>query len=209
MRADKNGRETLERRLRALGSTAGERSKAASAALPDAAEAAGLLDVGYGFADSPIGRLMVAVSRRGLIRVEFAEHIDDALIELAANVSPRLLESARTTDRVRRQLEEYFDRRRRTFDLPVDLSSIHGFSRKVLRATSHIPFGSVTTYRDVAGVAGNPKAMRAAGNALGSNPVPIVVPCHRVIRTDGGLGGYGGRLDRKITLLRLEGALED
>src|SRR5207249_4342163 len=138
-----------------------------------------------------------------------AERIDDALLELAANVSPRLLESERITGTVRRQLDEYFDRRRRTFDVPVDLSSIHGFSRKVLRATSRIPFGSVSTYRDVAGVAGNVRAMRAAGNALGSNPVPIVVPCHRVIRTDGTLGGYGGRLDRKVTLLRLEGALQD
>lgn len=200
--------KSLQRRLRSMVSGADAAARKASSGLPEAAANAGLLDIAYAITDSPIGRLMVALSRRGLIRVEFAEHIDDTLEELAANVSPRIMESPRATGEVRSQLEQYFEGRRRRFEVPIDLSAVHGFSRKVLRATAGIPFGSVSTYRDVAGKAGNPKAMRAAGNALGSNPVPIVVPCHRVIRTDGSLGGYGGRVDRKIALLLLEGALE-
>jgi methylated-DNA-[protein]-cysteine S-methyltransferase len=122
-------------------------------------------------------------------------------------VSSRVLESARATDEARRELEEYFERDRRRFDLDVDLSLSHGFTRRVLEATAAIPYGSVITYRDVAGRAGNERATRAAGNALGSNPIPIVVPCHRVVRTGGGLGGYTGGLDRKVRLLTLEGAL--
>jgi methylated-DNA-[protein]-cysteine S-methyltransferase len=109
---------------------------------------------------------------------------------------------------VRRELEEYFDGKRRDFTVHVDMSPLAGFRRKVLEQTARIPFGSVSTYAEVAARAGSPRGMRAAGNALGSNPVPIVVPCHRVLRTGGGLGGYTGGLDRKITLLRLEGALQ-
>ena len=108
---------------------------------------------------------------------------------------------------MRRELGEYFEGKRRDFDVPVDLSLSRGFARKVLSATARIPFGSLSTYREVAAEAGNIKATRAAGNALGSNPIPIVVPCHRVVRTGGGLGGYTGGLDRKRALLRLEGAL--
>ena len=130
---------------------------------------------------------------------------DDVLAELAAEISPRVLESARSTEDVRRELEEYFDGKRRTFAVKVDLSAIQGFRRKVLQQTSRIPFGSVITYRDVATRAGSPRAVRAAGNALGANPVPIVVPCHRVVRTGGGLGGYTGGLERKEALLALEG----
>ena len=110
---------------------------------------------------------------------------------------------------MRRELDEYFDGRRHDFDVPVDMSGVHGFTRKVLRATSRIPFGSVLTYAQVAGWAGNTKASRAAGNALHANPIPIVVPCHRVVRTGGGLGGYGGTLPRKVALLKLEGALDE
>jgi methylated-DNA-[protein]-cysteine S-methyltransferase len=204
-----NDTKMLERRLRSLTTGAAAMSKRASAGLGDAAATEGLLDLAYGFTDSPVGRLLVVQSPHGVVRIEFAESIDDALQELAANVSPRLMESNGATGETRRELDEYFDGRRRDFDSPVDLSAVRGFARKVLDATARIPFGSVSTYRDVAGRAGNARAMRAAGNALGSNPVPIVVPCHRVIRTDGSLGGYGGRLDRKVVLLRLEGALQE
>jgi methylated-DNA-[protein]-cysteine S-methyltransferase len=147
----------------------------------------------------------VAVGKRGLVRVAYPDRpADDVLAELAGQISPRVLESARLTEEVRRELEEYFEGRRRRFDVRVDLSAIQGFSRKVLQQTSRIPFGSVITYRDVATRAGSPRAVRAAGNALGANPVPIVVPCHRVVRTGGGLGGYTGGLERKEALLELE-----
>lgn len=163
----------------------------------------------YGFADSPFGRLMVAVTPRGLIRLDYPDRdIDRSLEELASDVSPRILESPRATEPIRRELDEYFDGKRRRFDIRVDLSPVHGFRRKVLEHTARIPYGSVSTYTEVAAKAGSPRGMRAAGNALGSNPVPIVVPCHRVLRTGGALGGYTGGLDRKVTLLRLEGVLE-
>jgi methylated-DNA-[protein]-cysteine S-methyltransferase len=183
-----------------------ERSRRAARLVADAAADAGLLDVGYGFVDSPFGRLLVAVSRRGLIRVAYPERATDAVLsDLAARVSPRVLESARSTEEVRRELEEYFDGKRRSFTVKVDLSAVQGFGRKILQQTARIPFGSVITYRDVATRAGSPRAVRAAGNALGANPVPIVVPCHRVVRTGGGLGGYTGGLERKQALLSLEG----
>jgi methylated-DNA-[protein]-cysteine S-methyltransferase len=151
----------------------------------------------------------VAVTPRGLVRLEYPDRdLDLSLRELAAEVSPRILEAPRATEEVRRELEEYFEGTRKRFDVGVDMSPIQGFRRKVLEQTARIPFGRVSTYREVAARAGSPRGMRAAGNALGSNPVPIVVPCHRVLRSGGALGGYTGGLDRKITLLRLEGALE-
>jgi methylated-DNA-[protein]-cysteine S-methyltransferase len=183
-----------------------ERSRRAAAMVGDAASEAGLLDVAFAFADSPFGRLLVAMSRRGLVRLAYPnESPDDVIAELAEDISPRVMESAGATDEVRRELDEYFAGRRRGFDVPVDLSRVRGFGRKVLEQTARIPFGSVATYRDVATRAGSPRAVRAAGNALGGNPVPIVVPCHRVVRTGGGLGGYTGGLDRKVVLLQLEG----
>jgi methylated-DNA-[protein]-cysteine S-methyltransferase len=191
---------------RLSGAGMNERSRRAASLVADAAADAGLLDVAYGFVDSPFGPLLVAVGKRGLVRVAYPDRpADDVLAELAGQISPRVLESARSTEVVRRELEEYFEGRRHKFDVRVDLSAIQGFSRKVLQQTSRIPFGSVITYRDVATRAGSPRAVRAAGNALGANPVPIVVPCHRVVRTGGGLGGYTGGLERKETLLELEG----
>jgi len=185
------------------------RSRRAAADLVEAAATEGLLDVAYGFADSPFGRLMVAVTPRGLIRLDYPDRdIDRSLEELASDVSPRILESPRATEAIRRELDEYFEGKRRRFDIRVDLSPVHGFRRKVLEHTARIPYGSVSTYTEVAAKAGSPRGMRAAGNALGSNPVPIVVPCHRVLRTGGALGGYTGGLDRKVALLRLEGVLE-
>jgi methylated-DNA-[protein]-cysteine S-methyltransferase len=157
---------------------------------------------------SPFGDLVVATTRRGLVRLAYPnEDRDQVLEKLASALSPRVLEAPARLDRVRRELDEYFDGRRRRFDFPVDYALTGGFTRKVLRATARIPFGSLSTYTEVAGRAGNPRAYRAAGNALGSNPIPIVVPCHRVVHTGGGLGGYTGGLDRKRFLLSLEGAL--
>ncbi len=166
----------------------------------------GLLDVAYGTVDSPLGELTAFVTRRGLVRLSYpGEPLEDQLRELAAVVSPRVLESPERTDEVRRQLDAYFAGTRRQFQIPVDWRLLRGFRAEVLRATARIPFGAVSTYREIATAAGSPNAYRAAGNALGSNPVPIVVPCHRVLHSGGGLGGYTGGLERKQFLLRLEG----
>jgi len=169
---------------------------------------AGLLDVAYGTYDSPLGALTVMVTSRGLVRLSYpGEGIAAQLDELAERVSPRILQAPERTDSVRRQLDEYFDGDRRTFDVPIDWRLVHGFAGNVLRATARIPFGSVSSYREVAARAGSPNAYRAAGNALGSNPMPIVVPCHRVLHVGGGLGGYTGGIARKQFLLRLEGVI--
>ncbi len=165
-----------------------------------------LLDVAYGSYDSPLGPLTLIVTPRGLVRLSYpGEGIADQLDELAERVSARILEAPERTDAVRRQLEEYFIGERRTFELPIDWRLVRAFAGNVLRATARIPFGTVSSYRSVAAEAGSPNAYRAAGNALGSNPVPIVVPCHRVLHAGGGLGGYTGGVDRKRFLLRLEG----
>jgi len=169
----------------------------------------GLLDVAYGTADSPLGPLTVMVTPRGLVRVSYEhEAIDEQLDELAARISPRIFHAPERTDVVRRQLDEYFDRRRNAFDVPIDWRLVRGFASNVLRATARIPFGDTSTYRGVATEAGSPNAYRAAGNALNTNPIPIVVPCHRVLHSGGGLGGYAGGLERKRYLLTLEGVLE-
>lgn len=170
------------------------------------AEAADLLDVAYARVGSPFGELLVAATPRGLVRLAYPGE-EGVLETLAAGVSPRVLEAPARLDDARRELEEYFGGRRRGFEVPIDWRLTRGFARRVLRATARIPFGAVATYREVASRAGSPRGFRAAGNALGSNPIPIVVPCHRVIRTGGDLGGYTGGLDRKERLLRLEGML--
>ncbi len=168
----------------------------------------GLLDVAHGTYDSPLGPLTVMVTPRGLVRLSYAhEAVEEQLAELAAIISPRIMSAPERTDEVRRQLDDYFAGTRRAFDVPIDWRLVRGFAGAVLRATAHIPFGGVSSYREIATEAGSPNAYRAAGNALGSNPVPIVVPCHRVLHAGGGLGGYTGGLDRKRFLLRLEGVL--
>jgi methylated-DNA-[protein]-cysteine S-methyltransferase len=167
-----------------------------------------LLDVAYGVYESPLGPLTVFVTARGLVRLSYpGEPIESQLDELAALVSPRVMAAPERTDEIRRQLDDYFGGIRRDFELPIDWRLLRGFRRDVLRATARIPFGRVSTYREIASAAGSPNAYRAAGNALGSNPVPIVVPCHRVLHSGGGLGGYTGGLERKEFLLRLEGVL--
>jgi methylated-DNA-[protein]-cysteine S-methyltransferase len=183
---------------------------ALTAALAQRAGKSSLLDVAYAEIDSPIGELIVFVTPRGLLRVKYAdEPIEGVLADVAARVSPRILRATSRTDEARRQLEGYFGLRRRSFNLPIDWSLVHGFATGVLRQTARIPFGNVRTYGQVAAQVGSPRAARATGNALGSNPIPIVVPCHRVLHADGGLGGYSGGLDRKRYLLALEGSLPD
>ena len=179
-----------------------------TAGLVARAEEEGLVDVAYGSVDSPVGKLLVATTGKGLVRISFHSEAEDLVLEeLARRISPRILKSPRKVAPVARELDQYFAGRRKTFDVPLDWSLVGPYARRVLRATARIPFGKVSTYREVARKAGNPAASRAAGNALGSNPIPIVVPCHRVLRTGGGLGGYGGGLEVKELLLELEGAL--
>jgi methylated-DNA-[protein]-cysteine S-methyltransferase len=171
----------------------------------------GLADVAYTHHDTPVGELLLAATPRGVVRISYLDWFpeDDTLADLARRVSPRVLEAPARLDEVRRELDEYFDGERRRFDLKVDRALLGPFARKVLGRTARIPYGKVSTYSEVAAAAGSPRASRAAGNALARNPIPIVIPCHRVLRTGGGMGGYAGGLDRKARLLALEGAIED
>jgi methylated-DNA-[protein]-cysteine S-methyltransferase len=202
--------DELERELR--GSDASrdpEDLEAASARLAERAGADGLLDVAYATADTPVGPLLVATTPRGLVRAAYPrERPDDVLAELARDVSPRVLESPRELDPVRRELDEYFEGRRRGFDLAIDWRLSHGFRCEALKALVGVRYGATITYSELAQRAGSPRAHRAAGSACGSNPIPIVVPCHRVVRAGGGLGGYGGGVEVKEYLLELEGALK-
>jgi len=167
-----------------------------------------LADVSYARVDSPFGTLLLAATKRGLVRVAFPEeNVDTTLQRLALRISPRIVQAPGPLEQMRRELDEYFDGRRRQFELPLDWTLVGPFARRVLGVTSEIPYGGVLSYAEVAAEAGSPRGSRAAGNALGSNPIPIVVPCHRVLRSGGALGGYGGGLDRKRFLLELEGAL--
>ena len=171
----------------------------------DRAAREGLVDLAYATVPSPLGELVLAASPRGLVTVAYEDgRLDDILDRLATRVSPRLLELPARLEETRRELDQYFAGRRSSFELPVDWTLIRGFTRAVLQAAARIPFGAASTYLEVATRAGSPRAVRAAGNALGANPMPIVVPCHRVLRTGGGLGGYTGGLERKRFLLELE-----
>jgi methylated-DNA-[protein]-cysteine S-methyltransferase len=174
----------------------------------DRAHAEGAVDVAYARVDSPVGRLVAARTGAGLVRLAYEDFnggLDAVLDRLASKISPRIVEAPARLDDLRRQLDEYFEGRREEFDLPIDWSLTHGFTQRVLRLIDAIPFGGVSSYKELAAAAGSPKAVRAAGTACGANPIPIVVPCHRVLRTGGGLGGYTGGLEKKETLLRLEG----
>lgn len=167
------------------------------------------VDIAYADIDSPIGPLLGVTTRRGLLALLFHRGDENAYLErIARQVSPRMLAAPARLDAVRRELDEYFAGNRRDFDVPLDWSLSRGFGRKVLEVTNRIPYGSTSTYLAVAGKAGSPRGARAAGNALGANPIPVIVPCHRVLHTTGGLGGYGGGLENKEFLLRLEGAWE-
>lgn len=174
--------------------------------LREEAVAAGLLDAAYDLAESPLGLLLLAATDRGLCRISFAA--EDDLDGLAAQVGRRVLQVPRRLDRVRRQLDEYFAGRRRAFDLPLDLPPLSPFHRLVLAQLARLPYGRVETYGSLAARIGRPGAARAVGTALRRNPIPIVLPCHRVVGTGGRLAGYAGGVARKRALLALEGALD-
>ena len=175
--------------------------------LSDRAAAEGLLDVAYATVDSPFGSLLVATTPRGLVKVSFPKvyDTDETLAELATRISPRVLEAPARLDEVRRQLDRYFEGGLRDFDLKLDWRLTEGFRKRAQQAIARIPYGRTRSYTEIARSAGNERAVRAAGTACGSNPIPIVVPCHRVLRSSGGLGGYGGGLPMKEALLELEG----
>jgi methylated-DNA-[protein]-cysteine S-methyltransferase len=182
--------------------------KASLQLLTERAEAEGLLDVAYANVDSPFGPLLLAATPRGLVRVNLPNYDpEETLAELAAKVSPRVLEAPAKFERTRRELDLYFEGKLTEFDLPIDWQLTHGFRGKVQRAIKRIPYGQTRTYTEMARSAGNERAVRAAGTACGHNPIPIFVPCHRVLRSGGGLGGYGGGLPMKEELLKLEGVL--
>jgi methylated-DNA-[protein]-cysteine S-methyltransferase len=176
-------------------------------ALADRAQSNGLLDVAYRTVDSPVGTLLLASTEAGLVRVAYErEDFDRVLDTVAAKVSPRILAAPARLDAVARQLDEYFAGTRREFDVPLDFTLSAGFRKTVQHNLSHIGYGRTATYRDVAESVGNPNAVRAVGTACATNPLPVVVPCHRVLRSDGTLGGYIGGETAKSTLLSLERA---
>jgi len=181
--------------------------------LVERAESDGLIDVAYASVDSPFGELLVARTDRGVVKVALPTHrgsrqsADEVLEELATLVSPRVLESPSRLDEERRQLGDYFEGRRDRFDVPVDWTlTPAGFRNRALHAVARIPYGETRTYGEIAQQAGNPRAFRAAGTACGRNPIPLIVPCHRVVQTGGGIGNYGGGPEMKRALLDLEGA---
>ena len=202
-----------ERQLTAaLAGVPAEDSEAAARRLVERADSEGLADVAYATVDTPLGTALVAGTERGLLRVMLPNDSADRVLEqISSGVSPRVLELPARLDRERRELSEYFEGRRHEFDLDLDWRlTPSGFYRRVLRAASRkLPFGTTASYGEVAGWAGNPRAYRAAGTALATNPIPIVVPCHRVLRAGGELGQYGGGPEMKEWLLRLEGAIRD
>ncbi len=172
-----------------------------------AAEAEGILDVAYRSIDTPVGSLLLAATDQGLVRVAYAsEDHDSVLATLAQSISPRVLNAPARLDAAAREIDEYFAGGRVAFEVPLDLRLSRGFRREVLLQLLGIGYGKTATYAWVAAAAGNPKAVRAAGSACATNPIPVVVPCHRVVRSDGGMGGYLGGVDAKRTLLELESA---
>ena len=199
---------TNERRLFAsLSAIDDEVNRRLHQRLVDAANAAGLLDVGYRTIDTPVGALLLAATPIGLVRVAYASQDHDLVLEgLARDVSPRILRAPARLDGVAREIDEYFAGRRRMFDVPLDLQLSHGFRRAVLSRLREIGYGKTASYAAIAKAAGNPKAVRAAGSACASNPLPVVVPCHRVVRSDGTIGQYVGGADAKRALLTLEGS---
>ena len=173
----------------------------------DAAAREQALDVAYDLVDTPIGSLLVATTERGLARIAYDPDPEQAVEQLARTFGVRVLRSPKPIDPARRELDEYFDGSRRAFDLPMDLTYVAEFHRRVLRELARVPFGEVVTYGELAALAARPGAARAVGTVMNRNPLPIVLPCHRVIGANGKLVGYGGGLDRKEALLRHEGAL--
>lgn len=175
--------------------------------LAELAERRDLLDISYRTADSPFGPLLLAATRAGLVRVAFQREDHDAVLaRLASDISPRILCTPRRLDVAARQLDEYFAGQRRAFDVPIDLQLARGFRRSVLVHLRDIPYGVTQSYAAVARAAGNPSAIRAAASACSHNPLPLIVPCHRVVRSDGATGQYLGGPEVKQALLAMEAA---
>jgi len=197
--------DKLEQRLRAA---AGELAAPEfdTGAFAERATREGAADVAYAVVDSPLGDLLVAQTPRGLARIAYLDFTttDRVLNDMAARLSPRMLEAPGRLDEARRELDDYFAGRRRDFELAIDWTLVGPFGRRVLGHTARIPYGSTSSYGEIARAIGSPRAARATGNALGANPIPIVVPCHRVLRSGGALGGYTGGLHRKELLLAIE-----
>lgn len=201
---------TLHRDLKRLApsAVADRTARHAATGFADVAVAEGLVDVAVATMDSPIGELTVAVTPRGLAAISFQDEDHDTAIERwARELSPRVMLAAAPTDEARRELEQYFGRTRERFELPIDRRLIGPFAWDVLKATRRVGFGRLATYGQIAARIDRPTAARAVGRALGSNPIPIVIPCHRVVGASGTLTGYAGGLERKEILLRLEGSL--
>jgi methylated-DNA-[protein]-cysteine S-methyltransferase len=174
----------------------------------DTAATTGLLDVAFDVLDdTPVGPLLLGVTDRGVCRISFDADPAPQLEQLARQYGPRVLRSSRPVDRLRRELDEYFDGRRHTFDLELDLRGAPDYHQRVLAELARVEYGRTTTYGTLAARTGNPRAARAVGTVMNRNPIPIVLPCHRVVGANGSLTGYGGGLDRKEWLLRLEGAI--
>jgi methylated-DNA-[protein]-cysteine S-methyltransferase len=173
----------------------------------DAAAAAGLIDVGFDVVETPVGALLVAATPQGLARIAFDPEPEHHLERLARAYGPRVLRAHTLVDPVHRQLDEYFAGRRSAFEVDVDLRGAPDFARQVLRELARVPYGQTTTYGTLAARVGAPRAARAVGTIMNRNPIPIVLPCHRVVGANGSLTGYGGGLHVKEHLLRLEGAL--
>jgi methylated-DNA-[protein]-cysteine S-methyltransferase len=195
------------RALRELSDPSPEALAALHRRLEDAAADADLLDVAYTTVDSPVGPLLLAATTRGLARVAFQIEDHDRVLEtISARISPRILRAPKRLDEAMRELDEYFAGRRKAFDLPLDLGLSAGFRQLVQRQLTHIAYGHTQSYGQVAAAVGNPKAVRAVGTACATNPLPVVLPCHRVLRSDGSLGGYAGGPATKAVLLTLESA---
>lgn len=175
--------------------------------LAHAAEQEGLLDVAYRTVDSPVGTLLLAMTPVGLVRIAFErEGFDSILDTIAGKVSPRILNAPGPLDPTARQLDEYFAGRRHAFELPLDYAMSAGFRQAVQQVLPSIAYGHTASYKEIAEKVGSPNAVRAVGTACATNPLPVVVPCHRVLRSDGSLGGYVGGTEAKTTLLTLERA---
>ena len=204
-------KKQLEQALRD-GPDAGDLDRAKSRLLARA-EGDGLIDVAYATVDSPYGKLLIARTDRGVVKLALPSHRGDVvadneiLEELAGKVSPRVLEAPQRLDDARRELDAYFEGKLQHFNVPVDWRLSRGFTNRALHAVARIPYGETRSYGQIARAAGNERAFRAAGTACGHNPVPLIVPCHRVVQAGGAIGNYGGGPEMKRSLLSLEGAL--
>ncbi len=195
---------------RVLGGERDDGAAGVAGRFAERAEREGLVDVAYASFDSPLGVGHVAATERGIVSIALPNLDEEAFLDQLVEVSPRVLELPSRLDPARRELDQYFAGRRREFELELDWGLVRpGFSGRVLRETAKLPYGVTASYGEVAARAGNARAFRAAGSALGHNPIPIVVPCHRVLRAGGVLGNYGGGPEMKAFLLRLEGAISE